>query len=159
METNINSHQMYMSMAIDEAKEAAYLDEVPVGAVIISENNEIIARAKNNKESVNDPCGHAEIIALRQAAKKIKSWRLLNSTVYVTLEPCPMCLAAMVQARIGKVVFGAYDKKGGAISLGYKLFNDPRLNHRFKVIGGVMHYENSKIISDYFKSKRSRHTK
>lgn len=151
------NYQYYMQMALQEAKEAAYLDEVPVGAVIVSDNNEVIAISKNDKEASYDPCGHAEIIAIREAAKKTKSWRLLNSTLYVTLEPCPMCLAAMVQARIGKVVFGAYDKKGGALSLGYYLNKDLRLNHQFSVVGGVMHYETSKLLSDFFKLKRSRH--
>lgn len=155
----IKEDLQYMKIALQEAKEAAYLDEVPVGAVIVSANNEILSIARNNKEANNDPCGHAEIIAIREAAKKIKSWRLLDSTLYVSLEPCPMCLAAMVQARIGRLVFGAYDPKGGAISLGYLLFKDKRLNHNFSIVGGALHYESSKLLSDFFRSKRTRYIK
>lgn len=150
----LQNHLWYMDMALQEAEKAYKADEVPVGALILSEHGEILAQAHNEKENQFDPTGHAEIIALRKASQKLKSWRLLNATVYVTLEPCPMCLAAMVQARIARLVFGAYDPKGGALSLGQNLYKDTRLNHQFPVVGGVKHYQCSKILSDFFKLKR-----
>ncbi len=148
-----------MACALEEAEKAYQRYEVPVGAVLVGPDGKELIRASNVKESDNDPCGHAEIIAIREAAKILKSWRLLGTTLYVTLEPCPMCFAAMVQARIEQVVFGAYDPKGGALSLGYNLHKDKRLNHRFQVMGGVRHYECSKIISNFFKENRQEHKK
>jgi tRNA(adenine34) deaminase len=154
MESTLKSHINYMDMALQEAKLASHEDEVPIGAVLVSEHGEILAMSHNEKEHHYNPCGHAEILVIERAAKEIKSWRLLGATLYVTLEPCPMCLSAMVHARIKNLVFGAYDRKGGALSLGYNLHNDTRLNHNFAVIGGVRHFECSKILSDFFRSKR-----
>jgi len=146
-----------MSLAIEEAKLAAYKDEVPVGAVITSPTAGIIATTHNLKEITNNPCGHAEILAIMEASQKIKEWRLLDCSIFVTLEPCPMCLNALLQARIKNVYFGAYDKKGGALSLGYNFHQDTRLNHSFDVYGGYRHFECSQIISNYFRSKRKNH--
>jgi tRNA(adenine34) deaminase len=144
-----------MAIALEEAEKAYRQDEVPIGAVIVDENNKILAKSFNSKEGSNDPLGHAEILAIKLAGKALSNWRLSNCTLYVTCEPCPMCLAAMVQARIKTLIFGAYDPKGGAISLGYNLNNDERLNHKFAVIGGVMQFECSKLLSQFFKEKRS----
>ncbi|MEK6625225.1 MAG: nucleoside deaminase, partial [Bdellovibrionota bacterium] len=102
-----------------------------------------------------DPCGHAEILALREAAQHEKAWRLVGCKIYVTLEPCIMCLAAMGQARIAQLIFGAYDPKGGALSLGYHIHNDTRLNHRFVVKGGLLEFDCSKILSQFFREQRS----
>ena len=144
-------------MALEEAEKAYDLDEVPIGCVIVSDSGEVLAKAHNYKETDNNPCGHAEIIAIQKAAREIESWRLSGATIYVTLEPCPMCLGAMTQSRISRLVFGSYDRKGGALSLGYSFYKDQRLNHRFQVMGGLNHYKCSKILSNYFKEKRQIH--
>lgn len=141
-----------LEKALNLAKKAAQLDEVPVGAIVV-QNGKIIGRGYNLRESRNSPSAHAEIIALTQAARKLKSWRLLESTLYVTLEPCPMCLAACQQARISRVVYGAKDLKGGALSLGYLLHSDQRLNHRFKV-DYLESLDCAHILKDFFKKKR-----
>ncbi len=145
----------YMLQAMELAKETSGNGEVPVGAVIVLEN-EIIASGKNQKENFFNPVGHAEIIAIKNAAENIKNWRLENCSLYVTLEPCPMCLGAMIQARIKRLVFGAYDKKGGAISLGYNLYKDNRLNHNFDIVGGILMEEASCLLSNFFSSKRKK---
>lgn len=145
----------FLKIALEEAEKAYKLDEVPIGAVIVNDKSEIISKAHNLKEKNFNPCGHAEIIAITEAAQKQKDWRLIDCTMYVTLEPCPMCLAALVQARIKRLVFGAYDSKGGALSLNYRLHNDQKLNHQFQVLGGLEHFQCSRIISNYFKAKRT----
>jgi tRNA(adenine34) deaminase len=147
-------HIWNMTLALEEADVAYKNDEVPIGAVVVDSSGKVLAKASNDKEKSNDPCGHAEIIAIRKAAEAQGAWRLSGCTLYVTLEPCPMCLAAMVQARVSNVVFGAYDRKGGAISLGYDLFKDSRLNHRFSVMGGIKHFECSRVLSNFFRAKR-----
>lgn len=147
-------HNWFMQIAFEEAQKAYGQDEVPVGAVIVSESDKIIWKSHNLKEKSNDPFGHAEILAMREAAKILGSWRLSGCRMYVTLEPCPMCMAAVVHARLSTVIFGAYDLKAGALSLGYKYNLDKRLNHNFAVCGGVMDYENSKLLSQFFREKR-----
>ena len=147
----------YMDLALSEAKEAAYKDEVPVGAVIVSDQGEILAQTHNLKEMNQNTCHHAEILAITQASEKLKAWRLLDCDMYVTLEPCHMCLSALAQARIRNIYFGAYDTKGGSISLGYNLHNDPRLNHKINIFGGIKHFPCSKILSNFFKQKRRRY--
>jgi tRNA(adenine34) deaminase len=151
---NYNEYRWFMDEALKEAETAFQLDEVPVGAVIVDKDGIIISTAHNIKESSHDPCGHAEILAIQKAAKSLSSWRLNEASIFVTLEPCPMCLSAISQARISKLFFGAYDSKGGSLSLGYNLYKDKRLNHRFSVVGGIKHFECSKIISDFFRQKR-----
>lgn len=151
---NIVDAEWNMTLALEEAEAAFRADEVPVGAVIVANDGQVIARAHNLKEQTNDPCDHAEIAAIRKATAELGSWRLTGATLVVTLEPCPMCLAAMVQARISALVFGAYDPKGGSISLGYNLYKDDRLNHRFTVMGGVRHYESARLLSQFFREKR-----
>ena len=149
-----SEHQWAMELAYEEANRAYTEDEVPVGAVVVSSYGKLLAKTHNLKEKDHNPCGHAEILALQMAAKAESAWRLIDCTVYVTLEPCIMCLAACQQARVGKVIFGAYDKKGGALSLGYAMHQDKRLNHCFSIMGGFEHYKNSRLLSQYFKSKR-----
>lgn len=155
---NFRDIEWHMSSALIEAETAYKNDEVPIGALIVNESGTIISKAHNIKEKNNDPCGHAEILAIREAAKNLKAWRLKGCTLFVTLEPCPMCLSAAVQARLDRVIFGAYDPKGGAISLGYNLYRDQRLNHNFDVIGGVLHYKCSNLLSTFFREKRKFHS-
>lgn len=143
-----------MSKAIDLAFKAGKLDEVPIGAIITNDSGEILAETHNTKEETQNPCHHAEILAISQASKKLQNWRLIDCDIFVTLEPCPMCMAALSQARIRNVYFGAYDPKGGALSLGFNLHNDKRLNHKINVFGGFKHIECSKIISNFFRKKR-----
>ena len=154
MPLDFNEKVFAMKEALKQAKLAFYKDEVPVGAVIINKDGTIVARAYNKRECASDPTAHAEILALRKAAKKVGQWRLDKMTLVVTLEPCLMCLAACVLARIQNVIFGAYDVKGGALSLGYSMHVDSRLNHRFSVMGGILHEDCSHILSDFFKNKR-----
>jgi tRNA(adenine34) deaminase len=144
-----------MCLAIEQADLAYSKGEVPVGAICVAEDGKTLSVAHNLKESTPNPCGHAEILALTNAAKSLGEWRLLNATLYVTLEPCPMCLDAARQARIKNVIFGAYDKKGGAISLGYNFHKDTRLNHHFNIMGGIFHYKCSSILSTFFKQRRN----
>lgn len=151
---NFEDHNWNMTVALEEAYSAWSLGEVPIGAVIIDSNGKFLAKSHNIKESAHNPCGHAEILAIIDAGKKLKNWRLTGATVYVTLEPCPMCMSALLQARIKTLVFGAYDKKGGAISLGYNFAKDSRLNHTFNIVGGIKHFECSKILSNFFHEKR-----
>lgn len=144
----------FMQMAYDEARKAFWADEVPVGCVLVDANGQVVSEAYNQKEEKFDVTSHAEIEAIKKASHKLKTWRLTDLTLYVSLEPCPMCLSAILQSRIKRLVFGAYDRKGGAISLGYPFHRDNRLNHTFAVTGGVLHFECSKLLSDYFKEKR-----
>lgn len=146
----------YMKLAIIEAEKAAVIDEVPVGAIIVDNKNNIIGTGHNQVISMTDPTGHAEIIALRMAAQNLKNYRLLNTTIYVTLEPCIMCMSAIIHARAKRLVFGAYDPKwGGAGSL-YDLGSDNRLNHKIETYGGILKEETSNIIKKFFVNKRSK---
>lgn len=142
-------------MALEQAELAYRAQEVPVGAIIVSPQGEVVSKQFNLKETNLNPTAHAEILSLIEASKKLGNWRLNGCSIYVTLEPCPMCLAAMVQSRIGRCVFGAYDPKGGAISLGYHLHQDQRLNHQFSVLGGIKHFDCSKILSQFFRERRA----
>ena len=151
--------EWFMEAALKLAEKAYSIGEVPVGAVVVNAEGKIISSGHNLKEANNDPTGHAEIIAIKKAASKAGSWRLSGHTLYVTLEPCPMCLASISQARLDRVVFGAYDSKGGACSLGYHFNKDKRLNHRFKVSGGALHYRCSKVLSSFFKERRKGYKK
>ena len=144
-----------MRAAIDQANIALENDDVPVGAVIVCENK-IIARGYNQRQQLNDPTAHAEIIALTAAAEHIGHWRLLNCTIYVTLEPCPMCAGALVLARIDRLVFGCDDPKTGACGSLYNIVQDNRLNHRLEITKGVLADDCSKILQDFFGIKRQR---
>lgn len=143
-----------MRTALDLAHKAYSQGEVPVGCVVVDNSGKVIGKGQNLKEKHNDASLHGEIVTLRVAAQSLKSWRLNGCSLYVTLEPCPMCLAAMVQFRIGKLFFGAYDPKGGAISLGLPFYKNHKFNHNFPVCGGLLHYECSKILSDFFRQRR-----
>ena len=146
-----------MRLALEEAEVAFKATEVPVGCVIVNEAGEVVARAHNLKEKNKNATHHAEILAIEEASKNHGDWRLTGHTAYVTLEPCPMCLYAFLQARVSKVIFGAYDLKAGSISLGYEFHKDKRFNHFFSIEGGVLHFECSKMLSDFFKQRRGEH--
>lgn len=142
-----------MKAAFEEARLARTKGEVPVGAVLVI-GDEIIIRAHNLKEVSNDPTGHAEVIALRESAKKLGRWRLSDAVLYVTKEPCPMCAGAMVNARLGKLVYSCADPKGGAAESLYNLLTDPRLNHRVHLVSGILEEEGRELLKSFFGSKR-----
>lgn len=155
----------YMRMALDEARRAAAMDEVPIGAVVVyaptdpatrrpTAEPRVIARACNLRETTRDPAGHAEFLALKQAARELDAWRLTGCTVYVTLEPCVMCAGLMHQARIDRCVFGARDQKAGALGTLYSVNADERLNHTFEATPGVLEEECAALLKEFFKSKR-----
>ncbi|GAW93635.1 tRNA adenosine(34) deaminase TadA [Calderihabitans maritimus] len=146
-------HREYMQQALVEAEKAFAKDEVPIGAVI-TYGDKIIARAHNLKESKKNPVAHAEILAIQEAAAAIGSWRLTGCSLYVTLEPCPMCTGAMVQARISRLIYGAADPKAGAVDSVINLANHPRLNHQIEVIAGVMEEESRDILKRFFAKLR-----
>lgn len=143
----------YMRLALEQAEAAAAADEAPVGALVVCDGR-VLGAARNEREALRDPTAHAEMIAITQAAMALKNWRLENCTLYVTLEPCPMCAGAIVLARIPRVVFGALDPKGGAVRSLYRLLEDPRLNHRVDVIEGVLSEPCGAVLSDFFAAKR-----
>jgi tRNA(adenine34) deaminase len=149
----IKDHNYWMGKAIREARKAEQLGEVPIGAVIVREG-EIIGRGHNLRESRHDPVAHAELLAVRQAARRSGNWRLTGATLYVTLEPCIMCMGALILARIDTVVFGCRDPKAGAAGSLYDLSCDPRLNHRFSLVDGVRGEECSAMLSQFFSALR-----
>ncbi len=142
-----------MRLALDQARRALAADEVPVGAVIVHEQR-VIAAAHNQREQLRDPTAHAEMIAITQAAESLNSWRLDDCTLYVTLEPCPMCAGAIQQARIPRVVYGADDPKAGAVHSLFQLLSDVRLNHRCETTAGILGQEAGELLSSFFQSKR-----
>jgi tRNA(adenine34) deaminase len=146
-------HEHFMRLAYREAEQALAEDEVPVGAVIVYEDR-VIAAAHNQREQLRDPTAHAEMIAITQAAGALESWRLDQCQLYVTLEPCPMCAGAVVQARIPWVIYGAADPKAGAVHTLYQLLADPRLNHRCQTVSGVLANECGAILSRFFQQQR-----
>ena len=145
--------EMYMQEALKEARLALVEDEVPVGAVIV-QGELIIGRGHNRREIDNDPTAHAEIVAIRRAAESINAWRLSDATMYVTIEPCCMCAGALVLARIKRLVFGAYDPKGGAVGSITNVLDMPELNHRIEYTGGVLAGECRSLIQEFFRTKR-----
>jgi tRNA(adenine34) deaminase len=147
-------HLHHMEMALEEAAVAAAEDEVPVGAVVVSFERGVIGRAHNQRERLLDPTAHAEMIAITQAAEALRSWRLENCALYVTLEPCPMCAGAVVLARLPLVVYGCTDPKAGACDTLYRIASDPRLNHRAQVVSGVLAERCSAVLTDFFAAKR-----
>jgi tRNA(adenine34) deaminase len=149
----LQPHERWMQSAIAEARSAFEADEVPIGAVIVHDDR-IIAAAGNQRESLNDPTAHAEMIAITQAAQALGSWRLLDCTLYVTLEPCPMCAGAIVQARIPQVYYGAADPKAGACHTLFQLTGDVRLNHQAVVIGGLLKDESRALLQEFFAQQR-----
>ena len=159
----------YMRMALEEARRAADMGEVPIGAVVVYQpidkgtrrplaEPRVIARACNVRETQQDPAGHAEFVAMKKAAEALGVWRLTGCTVYVTLEPCIMCAGLMHQARVDRCVYGAPDPKAGALGTLYSITADERLNHTFEVKSGVMAEECAKILKDFFKARRKKRT-
>ena len=142
-----------MRMALEEAQKAGEEGEVPVGAVLVSEGR-VIARGHNRPIGLNDPTGHAEILTLREGAAAAGNYRLPRATLYVTLEPCVMCAGALIQARVGRLVYGADDPKSGAVRSLYSILSDERLNHRVEVRAGVLMEECGEILRRFFKDKR-----
>jgi tRNA(adenine34) deaminase len=144
-----------MAIALEEAIRAGDHGDVPVGAVVAA-SGEVVARRHNERELTGDPTAHAEILALRDAAAALGSWRLDGASLVVTLEPCPMCAGAAMASRIGRVVFGAYDPKAGATGSLYNLLADPRLNHECPVVGGVRAAEAGRLLTEFFAGRRAR---
>ncbi len=150
---NIDEHHL-MGLALEEARAAVDHGDVPVGAVVVVDGR-VVARRHNERERLGDPTAHAELLAIRDAAEAIGSWRLEGATVVVSLEPCPMCAGALYQARIARLVFGATDMKAGACGSLYNIGSDPRLNHEFEVVQGLRADECGALLTDFFASKRS----
>ncbi|MDD4402826.1 MAG: tRNA adenosine(34) deaminase TadA [Desulfitobacteriaceae bacterium] len=149
----MNRHEEYMKIALSLAQEAGEHGEIPVGAIVVV-NGEIVAQGHNEKEMRGDATAHAEILALQRAAKKVGHWRLSDATMYVTLEPCSMCAGAMVQARLGNLVFGAYDPRAGAAGSVVDLLDHPAFNHRVIVKSGVLADECGQILKEFFDTRR-----
>jgi tRNA(adenine34) deaminase len=145
----------FMNLAIVEAKKAAENDEIPIGAVLVAENGELLSVAQNQNIARNDPTAHAEILALREAAHKIGNYRLLNTTLYVTVEPCPMCMGAIIHARVAQVIFGTRDPKWGAAGSLYNFADDQRFNHQPEIIEGVCKDECKTLMQNFFREKRT----
>jgi tRNA(adenine34) deaminase len=143
----------FMATALEAAEAAAAIGEVPVGALIVVEDR-VVAIGRNARESAHDPTAHAELIAIRDAARILGRWRLHDATLYVTLEPCPMCAGAIVNARVPRLVYGADDPKAGAVKSLYSICNDPRLNHRLEVEGGVLAPRASELLKAFFLARR-----
>ena len=151
----MNKDHYYMQLAMEEAQKAATLGEVPIGAIIIYQN-EIIARAHNLRETSQNAVTHAELMAIQQACDVVGSWRLEETTLYVTLEPCPMCAGAILQSRIPRVVYGARDSKAGCVDSLYHLLNDNRFNHECEVTEGILGEECGELLTKFFKDLRTR---
>jgi tRNA(adenine34) deaminase len=143
-----------MHEALELARKAANQGDVPVGAIVLNPAGEIVGRGHNTREVDNDPMNHAEVVALRQAAKANESWRLDDHTLVVTLEPCTMCAGAAVQSRVAKIVFGAFDDKAGAVGSLWDVVRDRRLPHRPEVVSGVLADESALLLSEFFKAQR-----
>ncbi len=143
----------YMKMALEEAHRAFAEGEVPVGAVLVA-GDTVIAKAHNTKENINDPTCHAELLAIKLGTQIIGNWRLTDATLYVTKEPCIMCAGTIINARVGKLVYGCKDEKGGAVESLYALLSDKRLNHRVEVISGVLGDECADILKRFFRERR-----
>lgn len=150
-------HEKFMNMALEQAKKAFELGEVPIGAVVVY-NHEVIARAHNWRETWRDPTAHAELIALQEASRRLGSWRLSECDLYVTLEPCPMCSGAVMLARIRNLVYGAMDLKGGAVESKVQLLQPHLWNHQPTITGGILADECGMILKDFFRSLRAQNT-
>jgi tRNA(adenine34) deaminase len=148
------SDEEYMLLALDEADKAVQLKEVPIGAIVVY-RDKVIGRGYNLRETEQDPLLHAEMIAIREAAMHLKSWRLEECTLYVTLEPCPMCAGAILQSRIPRLVYGAKDPKAGCVDSLYHLLNDERFNHQTVIVDGVLQEESREKLRSFFQSLRA----
>jgi tRNA(adenine34) deaminase len=151
----MSSHDFFMRIALDQARSAAAIGEVPIGAVVVCDG-EVVAVGSNRREADADPTAHAEMIAVREAARVLGRWRLEGCTVYVTLEPCPMCAGALHAARIDRCVYGAVDPKAGALGTLYDIASDERLNHRYEVVSGVLAEESAALLKEFFARLRAR---
>jgi tRNA(adenine34) deaminase len=151
----MEEHHIWMREAIEEAKKAEALKEVPIGAVIVKDG-QIVGRGHNMRETAHDPTAHAEMIAIRQASAALGAWRLTGCTLYVTLEPCPMCAGAIVQSRIPLVVYGAADPKAGCAGTLFNLLQDDRFNHRADIVSGVLQDECAELLTMFFRKLRGR---
>ncbi len=151
----MTTEEGYMAQALKLAKKAAEQGEVPVGALVVREGK-VLARAYNQREAKHDPTAHAELIALQRAAKKLGGWRLSGCTLYVTLEPCPMCAGALINARVDRVVFGAYDEKAGCCGTVLQIAQEERFNHRCDITGGVLLEQCQAVLRAFFATKRGK---
>ena len=149
-----NTHEEMMRMALAEAEKAGQNQEVPVGAVLVSAAGELLAKAYNQTIGRADPTGHAEILAMRAAAQKIKNYRLLNTTLYVTVEPCVMCMGAIIHARVARVVYGAPDPKWGALGSIYDFAAEKKFNHHPEIVAGICENRCRQVIQEFFRAKR-----
>ena len=149
------SYDVPMGAALDEARAALPTGDVPIGAIVLDADGTVVGRGRNVREAEGDPTGHAEIVALREAARTTGSWRLEGCTLVVTLEPCTMCAGAAVLARVARVVFGAYDDKAGAVGSLWDVVRDRRLNHRPEVVVGVRAEESTALLDDFFRGQRT----
>ncbi len=146
--------EYFMRLALKEAGLAFLEGEIPIGAILLDKEGRVVASAHNRKESLKDPTAHAEIIALREGAVKMGSWRLTGTTLYVTKEPCIMCAGAIINSRVERVVYGCPDPKGGAVESLYNMLNDRRLNHQVNVTSGILKEESSRLLKKFFDSLR-----
>jgi len=149
-----DDHRAYMRLALEQAVQSAAMGEVPIGAVLVHERT-VVAQSHNHRETWQDPTAHAEMIVIREAAKTLGRWRLVDTTLLVTLEPCAMCLGAILLARIPRLVFGARDPKAGACGSMLDFASDVRLNHRVEVIGGILEEESQRMLSEFFQQLRA----
>lgn len=150
----MNDDKFYMRIALEEAEKALLEGEVPIGAVLVDDEGGIVACAHNLRESLNDATAHAEVVAIREAGKKLGRWRLTGCTLYVTVEPCPMCAGAIVMSRLGRIVYGVPDSKAGAVESLFNIPGNPVLNHNPKVRAGVLEDECREIMQRFFSRKR-----
>ena len=144
----------FMRMALEEAARAPAVGEVPIAALIV-QGNQVLAQAHNYRELWQDPTAHAEVIAIRAAATVLGTWRLTDTTLYVTVEPCSMCIGAIILARVSRVVFGAWDPKAGACGSLFDITNEPRLNHRVEIVGGLLEEESQALLQQFFRQLRA----
>ena len=151
---DINNDNDYMELALAHAEKAGQRGEIPIGAVLVASNGQVLAAAHNQPVTLSDPTAHAEILVLRASGKKIENYRILDSTLYVTIEPCVMCMGAIIHARLKRLVFGAPDPKWGAAGSLFDLTNDDRLNHRIQVVGGILAPRCKKLMQDFFRQRR-----
>ncbi|ANY66419.1 tRNA-specific adenosine deaminase [Paenibacillus sp. BIHB 4019] len=145
--------EFWMQQAIEEAKKAEQIGEVPIGAIVVK-NHQIIGRGYNLRETQHDPTAHAEMVAIRDACKELDAWRLLDCTLYVTLEPCPMCAGAIVQSRVKRVVYGTGDPKAGCAGTLMNLLQEPRFNHETELTSGVLQQECATMLTQFFRKLR-----
>ncbi|MCC3302654.1 MULTISPECIES: tRNA adenosine(34) deaminase TadA [unclassified Arthrobacter] len=155
MESLSRTHETWMDLALAEARKALETGDVPIGAVVLGPDGEVLGTGRNEREATGDPTGHAEVLAIRKAAAAVGEWRLEGCTLVVTLEPCAMCAGAIVLARVPKVVFGAWDEKAGASGSVFDILRERRLNHWVEVFPGVREEESARLLRDFFGSKRN----